>query len=280
MTDSVPVSNIASVDAVTKVEEIVYFEHAPAVDAIAETKVDSVVIPQITLQPPVSTTKPSLLVETEESSLLSHVLSPVSEASEGQVFSPIGAVDLPASTEQPKAAKLRHDFIWGFATGEPIILSPWGAPFFSLIHYASHLVASFQIEGSTDADGRGKSIWDDFSRTPGKTLDGGSGDVATDSYRLWKSDVALLKDYGIKSYRFSIAWPRIIPLGGRNDPVNPAGIAWYSNLIDELLASGITPFVVCPICLLFSLAVVLKPIFRPSTTGTFLRLFTTVMVAG
>lgn len=104
-------------------------------------------------------------------------------------------------------------------------------------------IASFQIEGSTNTDGRGPSIWDEFSRTPGKTLDGGDGDVATDSYRLWREDVALLKKYGIKAYRFSISWSRVIPLGGRDDPVNELGIKFYSDLIDELLAAGITPFV-------------------------------------
>lgn len=109
--------------------------------------------------------------------------------------------------------------------------------------------ASFQIEGSPDADGRGKSFWDDFSKIPGKTLDGRDGDVATDSYKLWKEDIALLKQYGVKSYRFSLSWSRIIPLGGREDPVNPAGIKWYSDLIDELLAQGIVPFVVS--CSLF-----------------------------
>jgi len=114
---------------------------------------------------------------------------------------------------------LPEGFLWGFAT------------------------ASFQIEGSTDVDGRGKSIWDDFSRTPGKTLDGGNGDVATDSYKRWKEDIALLKSYGVNSYRFSISWSRIIPLGGRNDPVNPAGIKFYSDLIDELLRNKIEPFV-------------------------------------
>ncbi|KAJ3504853.1 hypothetical protein NLJ89_g7724 [Agrocybe chaxingu] len=73
--------------------------------------------------------------------------------------------------------------------------------------------------------------------------DGKDGDVATDSYRLWKEDVALLKEYGVKAYRFSLSWSRIIPLGGRDDPVNPQGIEFYSNLIDALLANGITPFV-------------------------------------
>ncbi|OBZ77023.1 Beta-glucosidase 1B [Grifola frondosa] len=115
--------------------------------------------------------------------------------------------------------KLPHDFLWGFAT------------------------ASFQIEGSTQADGRGKSIWDDFAKQPGKILDGRDGEVATDSYKLWKEDLDLLVSYGVKSYRFSIAWSRIIPLGGRNDPINEAGIQFYSNLIDALLERGIIPFV-------------------------------------
>ncbi|KAK7027949.1 Beta-glucosidase 1B [Paramarasmius palmivorus] len=119
----------------------------------------------------------------------------------------------------PATKTLPKDFIWGFAT------------------------ASFQIEGSTDVDGRGKSFWDDFSRTPGKILDGRNGDVATDSYRLWKEDVDLLVQYGVKSYRFSIAWSRIIPLGGRDDPINPKGIEFYSKLIDALLERGIIPFV-------------------------------------
>jgi beta-glucosidase len=107
------------------------------------------------------------------------------------------------------------------------------------------LSAAFQIEGSVNEGGRGPSIWDGFSRIPGKTLDGRNGDVATDSYRLWKEDVALLKKYGIKAYRFSLSWSRIIPLGGRNDPVNPTGIKFYSDFIDALLEAGITPFVVC-----------------------------------
>ncbi|EKM57147.1 glycoside hydrolase family 1 protein [Phanerochaete carnosa HHB-10118-sp] len=115
--------------------------------------------------------------------------------------------------------KLPPDFIWGFAT------------------------ASFQIEGSTDVDGRGKSFWDDFSKLPGKTLDGRDGDVATDSYNRWREDIDLLVQYGVKSYRFSIAWSRIIPLGGRNDTVNEAGIKFYSDFIDALLERGITPFV-------------------------------------
>ncbi|TFK65539.1 glycoside hydrolase family 1 protein [Pluteus cervinus] len=117
------------------------------------------------------------------------------------------------------SSKLPNNFLWGFAT------------------------ASFQIEGSWDVDGRGKSIWDDFAKIPGKTLDGRNGDVATDSYKRWREDVALLADYGVKAYRFSISWSRIIPLGGRNDPINPLGIQHYNNFIDALLEHGITPFV-------------------------------------
>ena len=105
-------------------------------------------------------------------------------------------------------------------------------------------LASYQIEGSTDVDGRGPSIWDVFSKQPGRTLDGRNGDVATDSYRLWKQDVKSLKEHGVQSYRFSISWSRVIPLGGRHDPINELGIQFYSNLIDELLANDIKPFVV------------------------------------
>lgn len=110
---------------------------------------------------------------------------------------------------------------------------------------SSHVfVASFQVEGSVNEDGRGPSIWDEFARTPGKTLDGRDGDVATDSYRLWREDIALLKKYNVKSYRFSISWSRVIPLGGRDDPVNEKGIQWYKTFIDELIKEGILPFVV------------------------------------
>ena len=112
------------------------------------------------------------------------------------------------------------------------------------LHRLIKFVASFQIEGSANVDGRGKSIWDDFAKIPGKTQDGRDGDVATDSYRLWKEDLALLKEYGVKSYRFSLSWSRIIPLGGRDDPVNSQGIEFYSKFIDGLLENGIIPFVV------------------------------------
>jgi beta-glucosidase len=105
--------------------------------------------------------------------------------------------------------------------------------------------AAYQIEGSVNEDGREPSIWDTFSNIPGKILDGSNGDTATDSYRLWREDIQLLKSYGVKAYRFSLSWSRIIPKGGRNDPVNDTGIKHYQSIIEELLKEGIIPFVVC-----------------------------------
>ena len=95
-----------------------------------------------------------------------------------------------------------------------------------------------------NVDGRLPSIWDTFSHKPGTTKGGANGDVATDSYRLWKDDIELLKQYGAKAYRFSISWSRVIPFGGRNDPVNEAGIQHYRTLLEELVKNDITPFVV------------------------------------
>lgn len=111
-------------------------------------------------------------------------------------------------------------------------------------------LASYQIEGAFSEDGRADSIWDTFTRIPGKIADGSSGDVATDSYHRWREDIALLKYYGVRAYRFSLSWSRIIPQGGRSDKVNPEGVVFYRNLAQELLKHGITPYVVCT--LLFS----------------------------
>ncbi|MFJ8929539.1 GH1 family beta-glucosidase [Streptomyces sp. NPDC102364] len=99
--------------------------------------------------------------------------------------------------------------------------------------------ASYQIEGAAKEDGRGPSIWDTYSHTPGRTHEGDTGDVACDHYHRYPEDVALLRDLGVDSYRFSIAWPRIQPTG--EGPANPKGLDFYSRLVDELLEAGIEP---------------------------------------
>ena len=99
--------------------------------------------------------------------------------------------------------------------------------------------AAYQIEGAVHEDGRGPSIWDTFSHTPGKTLNGDSGDVACDHYHRLDEDLDLMASYGLDAYRFSIAWPRIIPAG--TGAVNQVGIDFYSRLVDGLLARGIKP---------------------------------------
>src|SRR6478672_7630099 len=99
--------------------------------------------------------------------------------------------------------------------------------------------AAYQIEGAAAEDGRGPSIWDTFSRTPGKVRDGDTGDIACDHYHRMPQDVAMMADLGLAAYRFSIAWPRIVPAG--SGAVNRAGIDFYSRLVDELLGKGIAP---------------------------------------
>lgn len=107
------------------------------------------------------------------------------------------------------------DFLWGAAT------------------------SAYQIEGATDTDGRGPSIWDTFCATPGKVLNGDTGDTANDHYHLYKDDIAMMKSLGIQAYRFSISWTRLFPAG---DTVrNEAGFDFYNKLIDELLTNGIEP---------------------------------------
>jgi beta-glucosidase len=99
--------------------------------------------------------------------------------------------------------------------------------------------SAYQIEGGARADGRGESIWDRFSHTPGRIVDGSTGDVACDHYHRWREDLALMADLGVRAYRFSIAWPRVFPTG--RGAVNPAGFAFYDRLIDGLLELGIAP---------------------------------------
>lgn len=101
--------------------------------------------------------------------------------------------------------------------------------------------ASYQIEGAAAEDGRGESIWDRFSHTPGKVTNGDTGDVACDHYHLYKEDIKLMKSLGVMGYRFSIAWPRIMPSG--TGKVNQKGLDFYNRVVDELLAVDIRPFV-------------------------------------
>ena len=109
------------------------------------------------------------------------------------------------------------DFVWGAAT------------------------AAYQIEGAWNADGKGESIWDRYSHTPGNIQHGDTGDVACDHYHRWRDDVALMRELGLRAYRFSIAWTRILPPG--RGAVNRRGIDFYNRLVDALLEANITPFV-------------------------------------
>ncbi|KAK7184545.1 Beta-glucosidase 1B 3 [Paraphaeosphaeria sporulosa] len=127
--------------------------------------------------------------------------------------------DFDNSPEAGLKGSLRKDFFWGYATAAP------------------------QIEGAWNADGKGPSTWDTLAHTPGRVIDASTADDATRSYDFFREDVKLMKSCGVNAYRFSLSWSRIIPLGGKDDPVNEAGIKFYSELIDELLAHDITPFV-------------------------------------
>ena len=110
----------------------------------------------------------------------------------------------------------RADFVWGTAT------------------------SSYQIEGAVNEDGRGRSIWDTFAHTPGRIEDGSNADRANDHYHRYKEDVGLIRDLGVKAYRFSIAWPRVFPEG--SGAPNPKGLDFYNRLVDELLKNGIEPY--------------------------------------
>ena len=99
--------------------------------------------------------------------------------------------------------------------------------------------ASYQIEGAVSEDGRGPSIWDTFSHTPGLVVNGDTGDIADDHYHRLDDDLDLMQSLGLEAYRFSIAWPRVVPTG--SGAINPAGIDFYSRLVDGLLARDIKP---------------------------------------
>ncbi|EOH97056.1 glycosyl hydrolase [Enterococcus moraviensis ATCC BAA-383] len=99
--------------------------------------------------------------------------------------------------------------------------------------------AAYQVEGAWNEAGKGISVWDEFVRIPGKTFKGTNGDVAVDHYHRYKEDVALMKEQGLKAYRFSVAWTRIFP-NGRGE-INQAGLQFYINLVDELIKNQIEP---------------------------------------
>src|SRR5215469_13002991 len=105
------------------------------------------------------------------------------------------------------------DFVWGAST------------------------ASYQIEGAVDEDGRGKSIWDVFSHTPGNIKNGDTGDIACDHYHRWQEDIDLLARGNFSAYRFSTAWPRIMPTG--SGPIEQRGLDFYDRLVDGLVAKDL-----------------------------------------
>jgi beta-glucosidase len=115
----------------------------------------------------------------------------------------------------PVSPLFPHNFLWGAAT------------------------AAYQIEGAWNEDGRGESIWDRFSHTPGKVTNGDTGDIACDHYHRYPEDIALMRQLGIKAYRFSTAWTRVLPNGrGR---INSQGLDFYDRLVDALCAANIEP---------------------------------------
>jgi beta-glucosidase len=139
----------------------------------------------------------------------------------GATMAPLAASARNSADNQPKplrgpAAAFPEGFSWGVAT------------------------SAYQIEGAVKEDGRGASIWDTYAHTPGKIANGDNADVANDHYHRYKDDVRLMQDMGVRTYRFSVAWPRIFP-DGTGQP-NAKGLDFYHRLIDALLAAGIEPF--------------------------------------
>jgi beta-glucosidase len=143
-------------------------------------------------------------------SVSSKAAGPVSSAA---AFSSAPARQVAASSETP----FPKNFFWGTAT------------------------ASYQIEGAWNEDGKGESVWDRFAHAPGRIKNRDTGDTACDSFHRWKEDIALMRAMNLNSYRFSISWPRIQPLG--SGPANAKGVDYYKRLVDGLLEARIRPFV-------------------------------------
>ncbi len=121
----------------------------------------------------------------------------------------------PVDSDPQLARAFPADFIWGAAT------------------------AAFQIEGATSAGGRGASIWDTFCAEPGRVVNGDTGEVAVDHYHRYPADIALMGELNLDAYRFSFAWPRLMPTG--SGALNPDGLAYYDRMVDALGQAGITP---------------------------------------
>ena len=128
----------------------------------------------------------------------------------------INQIPAPTSTSPVQPARFPDGFLWGTAT------------------------AAFQVEGAWNEDGKGESIWDRFTHTPGRVKGGTTADVACDQYHLYAQDMALAKRINQKSYRFSISWPRIQPTG--TGAPNMKGIDHYSRFVDVMLENGLRPF--------------------------------------
>jgi beta-glucosidase len=145
-----------------------------------------------------------------------HLVGGTGALAAGLAISP--ARTQPAASAQPggNPRAFPPDFVWGTAT------------------------SAYQIEGAVDAEGRGRSIWDTYTRLPNKIRDRSNGDRAVEHFQRYKEDIALMKELGTTAYRFSIAWPRVFP-DGLGTP-NPKGLDFYNRLIDELLSNGITPY--------------------------------------
>ena len=120
------------------------------------------------------------------------------------------------AAESGSAIRFPEGFIWGAAT------------------------SAYQIEGAVHEDGRGVSIWDTYARTPGRVVNGETGDIAADHYHRYPEDIAIMSDLGLAAYRFSIAWPRVQP--GGTGPANERGLDFYRRLVDALLEVGIEPY--------------------------------------